>query len=162
MQLPVWVNKTHQLLLKIETAITIALLLSMIIIAITQIIMRNVFDSGILWAESYIRISVLWIALLGAMLATRESKHLAITALLHRFSPLTQQWLNRINDLFSAVICFIITWYSTSFVYSEYQDGGIAFAKIPNWFCEAIIPFAFALIACRYLLTALFNLRSRL
>ncbi len=161
MPLPDWVCKTHHLLLKTERFITIGLLLSMIVIAIVQIIMRNLFDSGILWAESYIRIAVLWIALLGAMLATRDDKHLAINALVHRFNDKAQHWLNRLNHLFSAIICFIISYHSTLFVYSEYQDGGIAFAKVPSWLCEAIIPFAFTLIACRYLLTALFDLKPR-
>lgn len=155
-----WIYKTYQLLLKTEAAIIIGLLLSMILIATVQIIMRNFFDSGLLWAESYIRISVLWLALLGAMLASCDNKHLAIDALIHRFNKQVQHWLKRLNALFSAVICFLLSYHSSLFIYSEYQDGGTAFADIPNWLCEIIIPIAFGLIACRYLLTALFNVHK--
>ena len=158
MQPPNWIYKTYQLLLKTEAAIIIGLLLSMIIIATVQIIMRNFFDAGLLWAESYIRISVLWLALLGAMLASCDNKHLAIDALTHKFNTQTQHWLKRLNALFSASICFLLSYHSSLFIYSEYQDGSTAFANIPNWLCEIIIPIAFGLIACRYLLTALFNL----
>ncbi|NOQ34399.1 MAG: TRAP transporter small permease subunit [Methylococcaceae bacterium] len=161
MQTPNWANKAHDLLLKTEATITIGLLLSMITLATTQIIMRNLFDSGILWAESYIRIAVLWLALLGAMLASHHDKHLAIDAIMHKLSGRKQQWLKRFNDLFSSIICFIIAYHSTVFVYSEYEDGGIAFEQVPNWLCEAIMPIAFAMIACRYLIASLFNLRFR-
>ena len=46
-------------------------LVSILVMALIQIVLRNVFDSGLLWAESFLRILVLWIAILGAMVATR-------------------------------------------------------------------------------------------
>ncbi len=150
-------NKIHKFLLKIEAIMTIGLLLSMMLIATVQIVMRNLFDSGFLWAESYIRVAVLWLALLGAMLASRHDKHLAIDAFVHRLNPLVQYWLKRFNHLFSAIICFIISYHSSFFIYSDYQQGSIAFAIVPSWLCEAIIPIAFALIAYRYLLMAIFS-----
>ena len=154
--MPPVLSKLHQFLLKIEAIMTIGLLLSMMLIATVQIVMRNLFDSGLLWAESYIRVAVLWLALFGAMLASRHHKHLAIDTLIHRLSPPVQYWLKRFNDLFSAVICFIISYHSSFFIYSDYQEGSIAFATVPSWLCEVIIPIAFALIGYRYLLTALF------
>lgn len=154
--MPPVLSKLHQFLLKIEAIMTIGLLLSMMLIATVQIVMRNLFDSGLLWAESYIRVAVLWLALFGAMLASRHHKHLAIDALIPRLSPPVQYWLKRFNDLFSAVICFIISYHSSFFIYSDYQEGSIAFATVPSWLCEVIIPIAFALIGYRYLLTALF------
>ncbi len=161
MQLFNWSFKVHQILLKTEVGITIGLLLSMIVIATIQIIMRNLFDSGLLWAESYIRITVLWLALLGAMLASRDHKHLAIDALINRLSKPMQHRLKCFNNLFSSIICFIISYHSSLFIYSEYQQGSIAFAIIPSWLCEIIIPVAFMLIGCRYLLTAIDSLFKR-
>jgi hypothetical protein len=32
----------------------------------------------------------------------------------------------------------------------EFEGGAIAFAQVPTWVCEAVIPFAFAVIALRY------------
>jgi len=155
MQLFNWIAKIRQILLKIEVVVTIGILVSMMVIATIQIIMRNLFDSGLLWTESYIRVAVLWLALLGAMLASRNHKHLAIDTLIHRLTKPTQYWLQRFNDLFSAIICFIISYHSSLFIYSEYQQGSIAFAIIPSWLCEVIIPVAFVLIGCRYLLIAI-------
>lgn len=150
-------NLKNKFLFKIEAIMIVGILLSMMIISAVQIVMRNLFDSGLLWAESYIRIAVLWLALLGAMLASQHHKHLAIDALLHKLSPPVQYWLRRFNDLFSAIICFIISYHSSFFIYSDYQQGSIAFSIIPSWLCEVIIPIAFAIIGYRYLLMALFS-----
>ncbi len=152
------IHKVYQGLLKIETGLLIALLLSLISIAVVQIIMRNLFDSGLFWAESYIRISVLWMALLGAMIGSRNHEHLAIDVFIHKLSTKNRIFIARITHSFSGVLCFVIAYHSSLFVQSEYHDGGIAFSGIPNWLCESIIPLTFFVIGGRYLIAAIFNL----
>ncbi len=153
------VNKFYKLLLKTETALLVTLLSTMIIMAVIQIIMRNFFSSGILWADSFVRIAVLWLALLGAMVVSRGGKHIAIDVLSYSVSKNTQAIIKRITDSFTAIVCFIVMAHSFEFVKLEYQDGGLAFATVPNWLCESIIPFAFLVIGLRYLFSALFNIR---
>jgi len=36
----------------------------------------------------------------------------------------------------------------------------MAFARVPTWLCEAIIPFAFTVIALRYFLLSFVNLKK--
>ena len=45
-----------------------------------------------------------------------------------------------------------MTWHSFRFVVMEKADGFTAFANVPAWICEAIIPMAFAVISIRYTL----------
>jgi TRAP-type C4-dicarboxylate transport system permease small subunit len=52
----------------------VLLLLAMISLAFAQIVLRNGFDGGIIWADSLLRIMVLWIALIGAVVASQGSK----------------------------------------------------------------------------------------
>ncbi len=153
-----FIHKLHQSLLKIETGLLITLLVSMIAIAIVQIIMRNLFDSGLFWAESYIRIGVLWMVLLGAMIGSRKRDHLAIDVFIHTLSQKNKAIVERITHFFTAVLCFIVAYHSYLFVKSEYQEGGIAFSSIPNWACELIIPITFFVIASRYLIAVSFDL----
>jgi TRAP-type C4-dicarboxylate transport system permease small subunit len=155
-----WIHKLYNLLLKIETALLIGLLLSTILIAVAQILLRNLFDIGLFWAESYIRISVLWVVLLGATIASRNNEHIAIDFFVHKMTEKIRSIIQKMTDLFSAVICAVMAYHSLIFIQSEYADGGIAFSAIPNWFCEAIIPFTFAIIAIRYLVSAIFNVRQ--
>ncbi len=153
-----FIQKLYSGLLKLETGLLLSLLLSLILISVAQIVLRNIFDSGLLWAESYVRISVLWIALLGAMIGSRKHEHLAIDIFIHKLSEKNRRHFTRITHFFSAIICFILSYHSSLFIKSEYENGEMAFAVIPNWSCEIIIPITFFVIAARYLIKAIFNL----
>lgn len=147
--------KLHRWLLKLEDGLLAVLLLSLILIAVTQILLRNFFGAGLLWADAYTRISVLWLTLLGAMLASRQQKHLAIDAFVQYLPKRWQAWSRRLADAATAAICFAAAWFSIDFLLQEASYPDIAFADIPNWWCETIIPFAFAIIALRYGIAAL-------
>ena len=43
-------------------------------------------------------------------------------------------------------------WYSIDFVRYEYEDGIVAFAQVPAWVCEAIMPVGGGVMALRYAL----------
>lgn len=154
-----WACKLYRALLKTETALLVVLLLALIVIAVVQIFMRNALDSGFFWAESFIRIAVLWITLVGAMIGSRKGQHIAIDALVCHLSATAQLSMQRLTDAFTAIICFIMTYFSYRFVRMEFEDGGLAFGVVPNWLCEAIIPFALLIIASRYLIAAVFAIR---
>lgn len=153
-------GKLHRLLLKTETGILIALLLAMVVITVVQIFLRNFFEFGVIWVESFVRITVLWLAMIGAMIASRSRQHIAIDAFIINFSKRRQKQFRRVTDAFTAIVCYIVTYYSFEFVRYEYQDGGMAFASVPNWLCESVIPVAFFIIAGRYLLMAIFGLEQ--
>ncbi|MDP6265026.1 MAG: TRAP transporter small permease subunit, partial [Pseudomonadales bacterium] len=70
----------------IEDSALVISLLTMMTVAVVQIALRNFFDSGMFWADSFVRILVLWVALLGAMVATRENNHIKIDVL-SRYLP---------------------------------------------------------------------------
>ncbi len=149
-------KKFHQLLLKTEAGLLIGLLLLMIVIAVIQIVMRNFMGAGLIWAESLLRITVLWLALLGAMVASRNDEHIAIDVLVNKLPQKFRGKVVRFTRAVTAFICFIIAWFGLKFVLDEYEYGGIAFGIIPHWLCEAIIPFSFCIMAIRYAISALF------
>ena len=72
------VNKTLVFIGKMEDFSLVFSLLVVVSLALLQIFLRNVFGFGFMWAESVLKILVLWIALLGAMVATRENQHIKI------------------------------------------------------------------------------------
>jgi TRAP-type C4-dicarboxylate transport system permease small subunit len=145
---------------RLEDAILVGLLLLMIGMAVTQIFLRNLFEAGIVWGDVMVRILVLWVGLLGAMVASRHDNHIAID-ILDRYMPeCAKVYANFVIKLFTALICTIVAYYSLLFVQMEFADGGMAFAQVPTWLCEAIIPFAFSVIALRYFLLSFMNLKK--
>lgn len=133
-----------------EEALITLLLASMVIIAGAQILLRNLFDGGLHWGDPMLRLLVLWITMLGALLATRNNRHIRID-LLSRYLPPGWQRINDATGLFfSTAVCALLTWHSSRFVYHEWQDGGILFGTIPTWLGQVILPIGFALITLRF------------
>lgn len=152
-----WIKHLHQF----EDWLLVGMLGGMILLAIVQIALRNIFDSGIVWGDALLRIMVLWVALLGATVATRANNHIRIDILSRILPP----GINRISDafvaLFTATVCAIITYYSIVFIGYEYEDNTIAFAQVPVWICQSIMPIAFSIMALRFLLHAFLHLIGR-
>ncbi|MBT2988926.1 MAG: C4-dicarboxylate ABC transporter permease [gamma proteobacterium symbiont of Ctena orbiculata] len=151
-------KRIKQLILIFEDGLMVLLLSATILLAASQIVLRNLFDSGLIWADPTLRIMVLWLALLGAIAATRENRHIRIDILTHRLSKRSQSILSGVNDLFSAIVCAIITWHAVRFVHAEWQDGARLFAELPAWLGEIIIPIGFGVMTLRFL----FNLSLQL
>lgn len=155
---PPALRRIHSGLVFTENWILVGTLVSMLLIAVIQIFLRNFFGFGIIWAETLVRVLVLWTALIGAMVATRNHKHIKID-ILPRYLPGKSKFtVLALVNLFTAGICGIIGYYSVYFVYLEYQDGSLAFAQVPNWVCESIIPFAFLVMAVRYFITFIIDI----
>ena len=146
--------------LRLEDSLLIGLLLLMVGMAITQILLRNLFDSGIVWGDVLVRVLVLWIGMVGAMVAARRGDHISIDVVTRYLPGSIKHLATAITEFGAAVICAIVAYFSLQFVIFEYQDGATAFAGVPVWICEAIIPIAFAVIALRYFLLCFVNLSN--
>lgn len=117
-----------------------------------QIILRNFFHKGIVWADPLMRHIVLWLGCLGGVMATSRMRHINIDiltrALPKRFKPLRSQ----IICLATALAASVLSFGALKLVLDERSFGSTEFLGIPTWMLEAILPIAFALIAYRSLL----------
>jgi len=147
--------KLHRFLLMLEDGLLVFMLTMMILLAAAQILLRNFFDTGLSWGDPALRLMVLWIALLGAMAATRENNHISIDILSHFLSEKNNARLQRVTSLFASIVCSLIAWHAARLVLLEKQDGTVAFAAFPTWVGESIIPIGFGIMALRFLLTSL-------
>jgi len=153
-----FVQKITMLLHRTEDLILIGLLLLMIFIAVLQIFLRNLFDSGILWGDPLVRTLVLWIGLIGAMIASRNNHHISID-LISRFLPDQIKKLTTfMTSVFTSLVCAVMAYYSLVFVIMEKNSDYLIFANIPVWVGESILPVSFAIISFRYLLFSVTNL----
>jgi TRAP-type C4-dicarboxylate transport system permease small subunit len=145
---------------RIEDGLLVALLLFMIGLAVAQIFLRNLFQVGFVWGDSLVRLLVLWIGLVGAMIASREGKHIHIDVVTRYLPERVNIYVMSVINLITTLICLSVAWYSFQFVQTEYQSGGEAFAGIPNWACETILPFAFLVMAIRYFILSLISIQK--
>lgn len=143
---PLW-----RVLRSAEDGALVCLLLMMVLLAVAQIVMRNFADQSLVWADPFLRVSVLWIGLLGAGIAARENSHIAIDIATRYLPERLARASGVVLSLFAASVCITFAWFAFAFVRSEYSYGAIAFGSVPAWWCESIMPAAFALMAVRYL-----------
>jgi TRAP-type C4-dicarboxylate transport system permease small subunit len=156
------VNSTPSIFNKLEKAGTLAedtvlliILVSMILLAGTQIFLRNFFDAGLFWGDEMLRLMVLWLTVAGGLAASRIDKHISIEVL-DRFLPeRVQLAVKVIIDLFTASICALITWHSARFVMGSYEFGDMLMGNTPAWIMQIILPIGFGLMAYRHLLLAI-------
>ena len=137
-----------------EDALLLIILISMILLAGSQIFLRNVFDYSLFWGDEMLRLMVLWITIAGGLAASRMDKHISIEVL-DRFLPRSAQMATKIIiDLFTASICGLFAWHSARFVLSSYEFGDTLLHNTPAWMLQIILPIGFALMAYRHLILA--------
>jgi TRAP-type C4-dicarboxylate transport system permease small subunit len=156
-----WLERVAALGRAVETALLALLLGGLILFASAQIVLRNFFSIGINWGDGFVRLAVLWLALLGALAASRDNRHITMGALRRWLPPPAQRVAEVIADTFAAVFCGAFAWYALAFVRDSKAYGDTMFDTVPAWWLQSIMPFAFALIAYRYAVRAVQRARGR-
>jgi C4-dicarboxylate transporter DctQ subunit len=137
---------------RIEDWLLVIMLAVMIVLAVTQIAYRNIAGGGVVWIDPMLRMLVLWVALSGAVIASRTDNHIRIDFFAKYMTGKYYYYIKRVVHVYCVIICALIAWYSVSFVRMDYEYGTEAFAGMPAWITQLIIPIAFGLMAFRYFL----------
>jgi TRAP-type C4-dicarboxylate transport system permease small subunit len=153
---------THQILTfakRLIDSLLCLLLVALILLACLQIGLRTCFSSGLLWADPLLRYLVLWCGMLGAVVATREKKHIAIDVVGYLAPEQLKPWIGLFIDLFSSLVTAVLTWAAIIFVHNERLFGGSFLLSLPSWIWNLIFPIAFTLITIHFLLAIAADIR---
>ena len=138
-----------------EDSLLLVILISMILLAGAQIVLRNFFDFSLFWGDEMLRLLVLWLTVAGGLAASRMNRHISVEVL-DRFLPAKLKVpVKVIIDLFTAAVCGLICWHSARFVMGSYEYGDTLMRVVPAWMLQIIMPVGFALMAWRHLLFAI-------
>jgi len=167
-----WTGRTEDVVLVIALSL-------MALIPVVERLGRAWFGVGIPGATEYLQHLTLWIAFLGAMLATREGKHLKIAAALNWLPPRVNRTVECVGAFISAAVCIGLFGASLQLVIAEapgfppwtaniipdfverwlepfglFQKGGFTTIGgwLPIWLAETVMPFGFAVMAIRFIL----------
>ena len=141
-----------------ENTALVTLLVAMMILAVGQIVLREVFSTGFVWADELIKLMVLWLAMVGSIAAARDNRHIRIDALSH-ILPETAIKLTRVLvDVFAAAVCGVIAWHTYRYLQLEIEFEDSVLIDTPAWIAHLIVPLAFALIAYRFLVSIAWQL----
>jgi len=145
----------------LEVAIIGLLLGALIFFGCLQIFLRNVFHSGLIWADPLMRHIVLWLGCLGGVMATARIRHISID-IFSRFLPDPLEAIrDKIIYLATAAISSVLGIAALRLVVDEKEFGERAFLNIDVWMLQMIIPVAFFLIAYRSFLNMFLGRKAR-
>lgn len=151
-------EKTEQLLSRLEAALAALGFAAMLVFSLLQVFTRNFFSYSLPGSETLLGYLVLWVGMIGAVLAVRPRRHVKIDLgpawfgehFLARVAP----WMY----LFSMVVCALLAWASLRFWWQEWQHA-MPTARGPV-ILAAILPLGFFLLAVHFLLRSLLERRA--
>jgi TRAP-type C4-dicarboxylate transport system permease small subunit len=103
---------------RVEGAIAVLVLLSMVVVASLQALFFNIAERDVGWAQAaleamswadvFLQKGTLWIAFLGASLATQKDKHIAIDLLPRLASPKVSAVLRVVSSLGAGITALVL------------------------------------------------------
>ena len=145
----------------IETGLLVSLFLTMLGVAVYQVVARNLAGTGLFWGDDLVRVAVLWVTMVGAMVASSNNGHIRIDAVTRLVGSRYRLLIERFTNLFTAIVCGALGWYSIDFITWDFQDQAPGIGRIPAWICELVIPFAAFVMCGRYLIQTILPVSGR-
>ena len=140
---------------RVENGLLTALVLLLVVLAGAQIVLRDLFHTGLSFADPLMRQLVLWTGMLGALAAVRDDKHIALDVLQRFLAPAVQKLARFVTLAFAAALCAVLAYFSYAMVQVDFSGAAPSpLAGVPAWSVEVILPVGFGLMALRFLLRA--------
>ena len=154
------IARTEQGLLLLMLASIVGVNLLQISFRLIQSLIRTVGSDFVLsapsWPADINRILVLWIAMVGGSLATRNNEHIKVDFLARIISGRVRLIINGVIFIAGITVCLLLVFYSYEFLKMEYElKETLVALPVPLWCIQLIIPVGFMVIAFRFLLLLL-------
>ena len=132
-----------------EDAVSVGALVLMAAIPITEALIRPVYPTGIPGSFMWVQHLTLWVAFLGAAVASRRGELLSLSA---GPSMVSEVWRPRLLSLSGAVgvvVSVVLSYASVVLTRAEWDGGRELALGVPVWAAVAVMPVGFLLIAWR-------------
>lgn len=110
-----------------------------IVLLASGVFMRYVVRSPLVWSDELASILLLWLAMLGAVIAYRRGEHIRMTALLRRVSPQVAAVLEAISSVVVAIFVIELMPATLAFVKMEQIDVTPALGIPSSYVVMAIV-----------------------
>lgn len=140
---------------QLERVILTLLVTAMVVLAAIQILLRNIFKTGFLWAEPLLGMGLLWLTMLGALAAAGQGRHIAIDLVSALLPSRCTAWIGRATSIFAAIVCGILAQAAGHYVELQRELAMGELLGRPLWMFHMVIPIAFWLMSIRVGLKAI-------
>jgi tripartite ATP-independent transporter DctM subunit len=135
-------------LVRFEDLVASSALLVMVLLPLSEIVARRFFGRGIPGSGPIVQHLTLWVGFLGAAIAAREGKLLALAT----GTFITGTWRRAADILaaaYGACAAIVLAWGGWQMAMIERETGTVIGADIKAWVTQLVLPVSFLLIALR-------------
>ena len=154
LNLPTFGHRLNTLLHHGENLLAGAALFALALIPTIELTSRAWLGVGLVGATGYMENLTLWVGYLGAMLAARADHHLRLVNLADRLPRPVAFVAVRLAALGSTGVAAGLFWASLHFVWSEAANPNLIGNWLPVWVAASVLPIAFAVLTCRFVIKA--------
>jgi len=161
-------TRLDRFLVKFEEVLLALLLVSLIVLAALQVLLRNIWSTSIDWADVTLQNATVLIGLIGAAVATSEGRHLNIDLVGRALKGRKRLALNVLIGVFGVITCALLTrggwqtfranyepwlanvpegWSAMRLLQQELGEG-----SFPQWLSQLMLPMGFGLIGVHFFL----------
>ncbi len=149
-----WLQRADSAARWCENTLLVVLFIALLGLATTQILLRNVFSSGLFWADELVRLLVLWLAVVGAVAATHDRRNIAIEILVRALPELPGRIARSIVAAFASGVSGIFAWQAWLFVSDSREFEETVLGGWQAWYFQIVLPAGFAVMAVQFAASA--------
>jgi TRAP-type transport system small permease protein len=121
-----------------EEILSGAFMVLMSMTTFANVLARYIFNNPIQWAEEFSRYAFIWVVFLGAVVCTKQKRHIVIDSLVKAMPPPAQAWVNLAADALTLALMVIIIWYGWVLTHGATQTT--ATLKVPQYIIYIVVP----------------------
>lgn len=144
-----------------EKLVCAILFLGMTLLGFANVVVRYGTSYSFAASEELLTNGFLLLTVFGAAIAARQGQHLAVTAVVDLLPRSLRLPLVVLSAALSVLLLLASAWLAWQALSTLYANGLRSYALgIPAWYYQAAVPFAFLLIALRFVQHAVTEFRA--
>ena len=116
----------------------------MTVVTIMNVFARYLFNAPIEWAEEFGRYTFIWLVFMGAVVATKQKKHIIIDVVLTMVPTAARRVMTVLADIATMIVMLLLLYYGWKLMAFTIQPT--ATLRIPQYWIYLSVPFSAALI----------------
>jgi TRAP-type transport system small permease protein len=126
---------------------SLALLAATVLVALLTVVTSGIVSRAagtpFIWTDEAASYLMVWLSMLGWMVATRRGVHIRVRSLFDLMPPVTQAWAERLFLLLLATLGIVVAWQGLHLVIANADVAAITFPLSLSWLYLPLIPAGF-------------------
>ena len=139
---------------RVTAAVVTVVLTAMVALPVAQIIARRLLHTDVPSAASYTQHMTLWVGFLGAVLASIGNRHLSLSTAHLIPEGRARNIVAMFVSAVTSSVCLLLAVGAAQMVLQDRGRQSVLAGGIPEWWSEAVMPVALAVIGLRAILRA--------